>query len=47
MVRHGRFLVTKEQIPDFFIWIYWALPFSWVMRALAQNEFRAVRNPYT
>ncbi|KAJ1482036.1 hypothetical protein T484DRAFT_1805418, partial [Baffinella frigidus] len=34
------FLVTKEQIPDYFIWIYWSLPFSWTMRALAQNEFR-------
>jgi hypothetical protein len=23
------FLVARTSIPDFFIWIYWIMPFSW------------------
>ena len=33
------YIVTKGSIPDYFIWIYWILPFPWVLRILAINEF--------
>eukprot|EP00960_Hanusia_phi_P007835 224108-Hanusia_phi.AAC.1 len=33
------YIVTKGSIPDYFVWIYWILPFPWVLRILAINEF--------
>ncbi|POM57540.1 ABC Superfamily, partial [Phytophthora palmivora] len=33
------FTITKEQIPDYFIWIYWINPMSWGVRALAVNQY--------
>lgn len=33
------FLVTKSSIPDYFIWLYWITPFSWLLRLLCINEF--------
>ncbi len=33
------FLVTRTSIPDYFIWIYWIMPYSWIIRLLAVNEF--------
>lgn len=39
----GGFLVVREKIPNFLIWLYWISPFSWVVRAMAINEFEDVR----
>jgi len=33
------FLITRTSIPDWFIWLYWITPFSWVLRMYAVNEF--------
>uniref|UniRef100_K3WZK2 ABC transporter domain-containing protein n=1 Tax=Globisporangium ultimum (strain ATCC 200006 / CBS 805.95 / DAOM BR144) TaxID=431595 RepID=K3WZK2_GLOUD len=35
------FIVTKSQIPDYFIWVYWISPVSWSFRALAVNQYRS------
>ncbi|KAL4161619.1 hypothetical protein PRNP1_002171 [Phytophthora ramorum] len=35
------FVVSKAQIPDYFIWLYWADPISWALRALAVNQYRS------
>ncbi|GAB9474811.1 Atp-binding protein, partial [Globisporangium polare] len=35
------FIVTKSQIPDYFIWVYWISPVSWSFRALAVNNYRS------
>ncbi|POM81575.1 ABC Superfamily [Phytophthora palmivora] len=35
------FTITKDQIPDYFIWIYWINPMSWGVRALAVNQYSA------
>uniref|UniRef100_K3WZK7 ABC transporter domain-containing protein n=1 Tax=Globisporangium ultimum (strain ATCC 200006 / CBS 805.95 / DAOM BR144) TaxID=431595 RepID=K3WZK7_GLOUD len=35
------FIVTKSQIPDYFIWLYWISPVSWSLRALAVNQYRS------
>uniref|UniRef100_K3X6U2 ABC transporter domain-containing protein n=1 Tax=Globisporangium ultimum (strain ATCC 200006 / CBS 805.95 / DAOM BR144) TaxID=431595 RepID=K3X6U2_GLOUD len=35
------FIVTKSQIPDYFIWLYWINPVSWSLRALAVNQYRS------
>ncbi|TMW64393.1 hypothetical protein Poli38472_013015 [Pythium oligandrum] len=37
----GGFLVTKSNIPDYFIWIYWINPIAWCIRALSVNQFSA------
>ncbi|CAI5700434.1 unnamed protein product [Peronospora effusa] len=34
------FVITKEQIPDYLIWIYWIDPMAWSIRALAVNQYR-------
>ncbi|KAK1937114.1 ABC transporter G family member 31 [Phytophthora citrophthora] len=33
------FTITKEQIPDYLIWIYWIDPMAWSVRALAINQY--------
>ena len=33
------YIVSPEVIPDYWIWIYWLVPLSWVYRALLLNEF--------
>ena len=43
------YLVLENNIPRWLIWAFWISPFSWVLRALADNEFYAGRysEPYT
>ncbi|RLN26288.1 hypothetical protein BBO99_00006616 [Phytophthora kernoviae] len=33
------FAITKDQIPDYLIWIYWINPMAWGIRALAVNQY--------
>ncbi|CAI5728225.1 unnamed protein product, partial [Peronospora destructor] len=33
------FVITKEQIPDYLIWVYWINPMAWSIRALAVNQY--------
>uniref|UniRef100_K3WZL1 ABC transporter domain-containing protein n=1 Tax=Globisporangium ultimum (strain ATCC 200006 / CBS 805.95 / DAOM BR144) TaxID=431595 RepID=K3WZL1_GLOUD len=35
------FIVTKSQMPDYFIWLYWISPIAWSIRALAVNQYRS------
>eukprot|EP00644_Phytophthora_capsici_P014687 jgi/Phyca11/11692/fgenesh1_pm.PHYCAscaffold_78_\ len=35
----GGFIITKEQIPDYLIWVYWINPIAWCVRALAVNQY--------
>ncbi|GMF30047.1 unnamed protein product [Phytophthora lilii] len=35
----GGFVITKEQIPDYLIWVYWINPIAWSVRALAVNQY--------
>uniref|UniRef100_A0AAV2Z6L6 ABC transporter domain-containing protein n=1 Tax=Lagenidium giganteum TaxID=4803 RepID=A0AAV2Z6L6_9STRA len=35
------FVITKDQIPKYFIWIYWINPIAWGVRSLAVNQYRA------
>ncbi|KAF4321260.1 hypothetical protein JM18_002517 [Phytophthora kernoviae] len=35
------FVVTRSQIPDYLIWIYWINPMSWAFRALAVSQYRS------
>lgn len=37
------FVLTKEQIPTYFVWIYWINPVSWCVRSLAVNQYRDER----
>lgn len=37
----GGFLITKDNIPEWLVWIYWSTPFSWAIRALVINEFKS------
>lgn len=41
LVLFGGFIVSKPDIPDYFIWIYWINPISWGMRGLAINQYTA------
>lgn len=36
----GGFLVTKDNIPDYLIWLYWLDPVAWCVRALAINQYK-------
>ena len=42
------YLVLENNIPRWMIWGFWISPFSWVLRALADNEFYASKyaEPY-
>ncbi|POM67096.1 ATP-binding cassette (ABC) Superfamily [Phytophthora palmivora] len=33
------FTVTKGQIPDYLVWLYWINPMGWGVRALAVNQY--------
>ncbi|KAG7375096.1 hypothetical protein PHYBOEH_004134, partial [Phytophthora boehmeriae] len=35
------FIVTKSQIPDYFIWAHWISPITWSFKALAVNQYRS------
>lgn len=35
------FLIAKNEIPGWFIWIYWINPLTWCLRALAVNQYRS------
>lgn len=37
------FLVSKDSIPSFLIWLYWISPIQYAFSALLVNEFRGVR----
>ncbi|TMW67517.1 hypothetical protein Poli38472_011137 [Pythium oligandrum] len=37
------FVISRNQIPDYFIWAYWVNPISWSLRALAINQYRDSR----
>lgn len=32
-------LVAESLIPDYFIWLYWITPYSWLLRLLCVSEF--------
>lgn len=38
-VLFGGFLITRGNIPDYMIWIYWLDPIAWCIRALGVNQF--------
>ncbi|GAB9477466.1 Atp-binding protein, partial [Globisporangium polare] len=35
------FVISKGQMPDYFIWIYWLNPIAWCLRAIAVNQYRS------
>uniref|UniRef100_K3WPQ7 ABC transporter domain-containing protein n=1 Tax=Globisporangium ultimum (strain ATCC 200006 / CBS 805.95 / DAOM BR144) TaxID=431595 RepID=K3WPQ7_GLOUD len=35
------FIVTKAQMPDYLIWLYWISPVGWGLRGLAVNQYRS------
>jgi len=39
----GGFLLAREKVPDWFIWLYWISPFSWSNRAAVISEFKSSR----
>jgi ABC-type multidrug transport system ATPase subunit/ABC-type multidrug transport system permease subunit len=39
----GGLFISRSSIPNFMIWLYWISPFSWLVRALANNEFMSSR----
>ncbi|RLN13748.1 hypothetical protein BBJ28_00017786 [Nothophytophthora sp. Chile5] len=40
-IQFAGFVMTKNTIPDWFIWIYWLNPIAWGLRGLAVNQYRA------
>ncbi|ETM31938.1 hypothetical protein L914_20565 [Phytophthora nicotianae] len=37
------FTITKNQIPDYLIWLYWINPVGWGVRAIAVNQYTESR----
>ncbi|TMW59407.1 hypothetical protein Poli38472_004476 [Pythium oligandrum] len=37
------FLITRTQVPDYFVWAYWLDPLAWAIRSLAIIEYRDAR----
>ncbi|OWZ13377.1 Pleiotropic drug resistance protein transporter, partial [Phytophthora megakarya] len=35
------FIVPKDEIPDYFVWIYWINPIAWCVRGFAVNQYRS------
>jgi hypothetical protein len=42
----GGFLITKDKIPNWLVWLYYISPFSWSVRSGALNEFHSGRSGY-
>ncbi|CAK4273245.1 unnamed protein product [Aphanomyces euteiches] len=40
-VLYAGFIITKTDIPDYLIWIYWLDPIAWALRALSINQYMA------
>eukprot|EP00644_Phytophthora_capsici_P006568 jgi/Phyca11/9314/fgenesh1_pm.PHYCAscaffold_36_\ len=38
-VMFAGYTITKDQIPDYLIWVYWINPTSWCLRALGINQY--------
>jgi ABC-type multidrug transport system ATPase subunit/ABC-type multidrug transport system permease subunit len=34
------FVISRNQIPDYFIWAYWLNPIAWCLRSLGINQYR-------
>jgi ABC-type multidrug transport system ATPase subunit/ABC-type multidrug transport system permease subunit len=41
MMLFGGFLISKGDIPDYLIWIYWIDPLAWCIRSLSINQYLA------
>ncbi|ETI35787.1 hypothetical protein F441_17806, partial [Phytophthora nicotianae CJ01A1] len=39
----GGFVMAKNVIPDWLIWVYWFVPDSWTLRGLCVNQYRAAK----
>ncbi|POM70838.1 ABC Superfamily, partial [Phytophthora palmivora] len=37
------YTITKDQIPDYLIWLYWGNPIAWGIRALAVSQYTSSR----
>ncbi|TMW59106.1 hypothetical protein Poli38472_007251 [Pythium oligandrum] len=37
----GGFIMPRDQIPDYLVWLYWINPVSWSLRALSNNQYQA------
>ncbi|CEG39520.1 atp-binding cassette superfamily [Plasmopara halstedii] len=37
----GGFLIARDDLPDYLIWIYWLDPFAWCIRSLSVNQYLA------
>lgn len=35
------FVISKDQLPDYVVWIYWINPIAWCVRGLAVNQYRS------
>ncbi|GMF35934.1 unnamed protein product [Phytophthora fragariaefolia] len=40
-VAFAGFVIPKNQIPDYFVWIYWMDPIAWCLRAVAVSQYRS------
>ncbi|KAE9161800.1 hypothetical protein PF005_g31095 [Phytophthora fragariae] len=40
-VAFAGFVIPKNQIPDYFIWIYWMDPIAWCLRAVAVSQYQS------
>ena len=45
-VMFAGFLVTRDKLANWLIWLYWISPMSWAIRSLAHNEFEDARYDY-
>ncbi|ETL35681.1 hypothetical protein L916_12225 [Phytophthora nicotianae] len=42
-VTFSGYVVTKDMIPDYMVWVYWLSPHGWGVRALAVNQYNDQR----
>ncbi|RAW21404.1 ABC transporter G family member 31, partial [Phytophthora cactorum] len=40
-VAFAGFVIPKNQIPEYFVWIYWIDPIAWCLRAVAVSQYRS------
>ncbi|EEY63621.1 ATP-binding Cassette (ABC) Superfamily [Phytophthora infestans T30-4] len=40
-VAFAGFVIPKNQIPDYFVWIYWLDPIAWCLRAVAVSQYHS------
>ncbi|KAF1332342.1 Atp-binding protein, partial [Globisporangium splendens] len=41
LVTFAGFVIPKDRVPDYLVWLYWLTPLSWVVRSIMINQYQS------